>query len=154
MHWGLLFGLPPAAVKDPAFLADMYKISPKSRPNSIVPPLLIQITVHLSIMAPMGFALSDKCVNVTYAIEQDGVAAAAKLILESNRNDWVYITTGPTTTSARALKQRFPNAAENIDVVFVMGSNLCDQYKPYFGVPAPVAERNTACVRNRVRQVP
>jgi inosine-uridine nucleoside N-ribohydrolase len=64
--------------------------------------------------------------------------------MDSNRDDWVYITTGPTT-SVRALKEQFPEAAEKIDMMVVMGSNFCDEYEPYVGVPALVQETNTAC---------
>jgi inosine-uridine nucleoside N-ribohydrolase len=94
--------------------------------------------------ALVGFALRDKCINVTHPFEQDGVKAAAERIMDSNRDDWVYITTGPTT-SVRALKEQFPEAAEKIDMMVVMGSNFCDEYEPYVGVPAPVQETNTAC---------
>jgi inosine-uridine nucleoside N-ribohydrolase len=94
--------------------------------------------------ALVGFALRDKCINVTHPFEQDGVKAAAERIMDSNRDDWVYITTGPTT-SVRALKEQFPEAAEKIDMMVVMGSNFCDEYEPYVGVPALVQETNTAC---------
>jgi hypothetical protein len=82
--------------------------------------------------------------NSTAPFEEDGIQAAADLILESNQSDWVYITTG-STTSVRALQERFPDASKQIDVMVVMGSNFCDEYSPYVGVPAPVQETNTAC---------
>jgi len=92
----------------------------------------------------VGFALKDKCINSTAPFEEDGVKAAADLILKSNQSDWVYITTG-SVTSVRALQERFPDAAKQIDVMVVMGSNFCDEYEPYVGIPAPVQETNAAC---------
>lgn len=92
----------------------------------------------------LGFALRDKCINSTAPYEDDGIQAAADLILNSNRSDWVYITTG-STRSVRVLQERFPEAAKQIDMMVVMGANFCDEFSPYVGVPAPVQETNAAC---------
>jgi inosine-uridine nucleoside N-ribohydrolase len=89
----------------------------------------------------VGFALESKCGDVDLPYDKDGVLEAANMIMESKRDDWWYIIVGGQS-SAKALIERFPEAAKKIETVVIMGGNWCSGFEPYPNVMAPTDETN------------
>ena len=68
----------------------------------------------------VGFALEAECTDVDADVIDDGLPAMAKMIMESDRDDWWYIVIGGQTT-LKALVVEYPEAAAKIDTVIIMG---------------------------------
>lgn len=74
----------------------------------------------------VGFALEGECNDVDAAdVIEDGLAAMAEMIMESDRDDWWYIVIGGQTT-LKALIVEYPEAAAKIDTVIIMGGKRTD----------------------------
>jgi inosine-uridine nucleoside N-ribohydrolase len=112
--------------------------------GSVLPPYDERASV-CGIPGLVGFALAAECEDVgglTY--DADGVAVAAQLIMDSDRDDWWYIAVGGQT-SLRRMIEEFPDAAAKIDTLVIMGGNFCSDFEPYPGVVAPTDETNIGC---------
>lgn len=96
----------------------------------------------------IGFALEDTCKDVVIPPDQplieNGVEYMASMLIESNRTDWTYIVIGGQT-SLMTLIRDYPEAAEAIENLVVMGGNFCTGFDPYPDVTAPVDETNVGC---------
>jgi len=92
----------------------------------------------------VGFALSAECEDVEPTFDADGVGEVAKMIMDSDRYDWMYIVVGGQT-SVRTLVEQYPEAAERVETLVVMGGNWCADFEPYPDVLAPTDETNIAC---------
>lgn len=81
-----------------------------------------KLTMILVCVDYKGFALEDACSNSTMAVDSDGVAAVAALLEASDRDDWWYIVVGGQT-SVQSLIENYPEAADKISTLIVMGGN-------------------------------
>lgn len=92
----------------------------------------------------VGFALESVCSDVDLPIHENGIEAMVKMIMESGRDDWWYIVVGEQST-VKTLVKSYPEAANKIDTLIIMGGDWCAGYEPYPDVLAPVDETNIAC---------
>lgn len=99
----------------------------------------------------VGFPLREKCESfLDDAPSEKEVLASigdmkdlAQMLVKSDRDDWVYISLGGMSTIA-ALTKDYPEAADKIEDMVVMGTNICGDMMIYTGVMAPVQETNVA----------
>lgn len=80
----------------------------------------------------MGFGIESACRKVynttnEAGIIEDGVASAAQLIEESERDDWLYLVVGGQTSLKRLILE-FPEAASKIETLVVMGGKNAHLY--------------------------
>eukprot|EP00934_Nitzschia_sp_Nitz4_P003569 Nitzschia sp. Nitz4//scaffold66_size103028//32655//37048//NITZ4_004495-RA/size103028-processed-gene-0.116-mRNA-1//-1//CDS//3329556341//3559//frame0 len=92
----------------------------------------------------LGFALEPECSDVDLPLESNGVEFLANMIMESGRDDWVYIAVGAQST-LMALIEDYPEVVEKIETLIIMGGNWCADFDPYPDVTAPTDETNIAC---------
>ena len=77
----------------------------------------------------------------------------ADVILNSGRDDWIYLAVGGQTTLRDFLVAQ-PAAAANIQSLIIMGGNWCAGGNQVFpGIFAPVGELNIACDPHAANQV-
>jgi inosine-uridine nucleoside N-ribohydrolase len=72
----------------------------------------------------VGFALEGACKDVDLPYDEDGIAAVAKMIVDSGRSDWWYIVVGGQS-SVKILIEEYPEAAAMINTLVIMGGNWC-----------------------------
>jgi hypothetical protein len=92
----------------------------------------------------LGFGIEPACraaFNDTDPVDiiEDGVAYAATLLMESDRDDWWYLVVGGQTSLQRLILE-YPEAAAKIDTLIVMAGNWCADFEPYPDVMAPTDE--------------
>lgn len=93
----------------------------------------------------MGFALEEKCnEGQNMPFDPSGVECIAIMLDKSDRDDWWYIVVGGQS-SLQMLVKDYPDAANKISTVIVMGGNWCTDFQPFPGVDAPTDETNIAC---------
>jgi len=93
----------------------------------------------------VGFALEEKCnAGTPLPVDEDGIGAVAKMIVESGRDDWWYIAVGGQST-VKKLIQEYPEAAAKISTLIAMAGNWCVNFQPYPNVDAPTDETNVSC---------
>lgn len=93
----------------------------------------------------VGFALEEKCSDgPALSVDEDGIAAVASMIIDSDRDDWWYLVVGGLS-SVQALVENYPDAASKISTLVIMGGNWCINFQPYPDVDAPTDETNIAC---------
>jgi inosine-uridine nucleoside N-ribohydrolase len=92
----------------------------------------------------IGFALEGICGSSTLPYDDDGIAAVAKMIMDSDRDDWWYLVVGGQS-SVKVLVEMYPEAAAKIETLIVMGGNFCADFQPYPDVDAPTDETNVSC---------
>lgn len=98
-----------------------------------------------SIPGLLGFALEERCSEGSdQPVDADGLAAVADLLENSDRDDWWYIVVGAQST-LKKLVEDYPEAADKISTLIVMGGNWCADFQPYPDVVAPTDETNIAC---------
>lgn len=70
----------------------------------------------------VGFALEEECADADFSMDEDGVAAMAEMLMASDRDDWWYLVVG-AQSSVKALIETYPQAADKISTLIVMGGN-------------------------------
>jgi hypothetical protein len=84
-------------------------------------------------------AFNDTAAEPADILIEDGVAYAANLLMESDRDDWWYLVVGGQTSLQRLILE-YPEAAAKIDTLIVMAGNWCADFEPYPDVMAPTDE--------------
>jgi len=93
----------------------------------------------------LGFSLEEKCrEGVDVSVDEDGISSVASLLEGSDRDDWWYIVVGGQT-SLKKLVDDYPDAADKISTLIIMGGNWCSGFDPYPDVAAPTDETNISC---------
>ena len=93
----------------------------------------------------LGFSLEEKCrEGLDVSVDEDGISSVASLLEGSDRDDWWYIVVGGQT-SLKKLVDDYPDAADKISTLVIMGGNWCSGFDPYPGVTAPTDETNISC---------
>jgi inosine-uridine nucleoside N-ribohydrolase len=91
----------------------------------------------------LGFGIEPICRgffnDTDPMIVEDGVDYVARLLIDSDRDDWWYLVVGGQTSLKRLIEQ-YPDAAAKIDTLVVMAGNWCADFEPYPGVMAPTDE--------------